>query len=273
MKKLGQGLLRFAGIFLVLLALGVITVYFNQERLVFHPTALPPDFKFEFRAPFAEKKFPLSPTLELSYLVFNPQSTLGTILYFHGNGGSLKNCGETADAIAQKTGWSVWMMDYPGFGKSSPELAKDDRVLIEMGKKFAERIESEAPGRPLVIYGRSLGGGIAATVAESFPKSSLILETTYVSLAKIGHEMYPILPEWFARFDLDTARGLKAMPDRHVLILHGDQDHTINVAHGRELAKISAHHKYVEFPGGDHDDLDRFPVYWKELSEFLTNAR
>jgi pimeloyl-ACP methyl ester carboxylesterase len=269
MKTSIRRLITGIGLLLLMGATGLSALYFNQERLVFHPRPLSEDFRFSFQSAFIENNLPLNESQKINYLHFNPDSPLGTILYFHGNGGNLVNCGEVADSIAQTTGWSVLMMDYPGFGKSSPPLTKDEKILIEMGNRFVELIQSKRPNDPLVIYGRSLGTGIASLVAASHPKIPVILETGYVSLARIGHEMYPFLPESFARFDLDTARGLRSMPERKVLILHGTGDRTISVNHSRDLAKISPAHRYVEFEGGDHDNLDTFPKYWEELARFL----
>ena len=275
MKKFMGKCLRLLGLFLIAVTLGLITLYFNQEKLVFHPTPIAQDHSFKFASPFEEKNIEFThqgKPVKINYLVFNSASTLGTILYFHGNAGNLINCGETADQIAQRTGWSVWMMDYPGFGKSSPDLAKNHLILLEMAEKFIGLIQNLETKKPLVAYGRSLGSGIASMIAAKHPKISLILETPYSSLAKIGHQMYPMLPESFSRFDLDTLGGLRNLEDRHVLILHGDNDQTIPVSHGRELAQVSTQHRYVEFKGGDHDNLDSFALYWTELELFLKSV-
>jgi pimeloyl-ACP methyl ester carboxylesterase len=254
---------------ILLYLLGIGYIYFYQERFVFFPSRLNQDYPFQFRSDFIENTIELSSRAKINYLVFNSKSAKGVILYFHGNAGSLKDWGWVAAEIAQKTGWCVWIMDFPGYGKSSGPLPKNEKVLLEMGNVMRAQILKERPDLPLVLYGRSIGSGIAAALAVEKPVSGLILETPYRSLAKLGHEIYPFFPESISRFDFDNERSLKSLDSTPVLIFHGSNDRIIPQEHGKLLSEIAGQSQFISIANGDHNNLSDFPEYWSALINFL----
>ncbi len=269
--------------FLFLLGLGYF--YFTQERLLFFPEVLPSNFKFEFSGEFSEHNLQVGES-KINYLTFRGGSPKGVIIYFHGNAGSLQNWGFVAERLANVSGWEVVIVDYPGFGKSSGPLPKTERPLLEVARAMKNEVLKSSKQRPVVVFGRSLGSGIATALAKEWPVAGLILETPYRSLARLGHEIYPFLPEFFCRFDLDNERDLAALnqtPDSTsnstsslnstpTLILHGHEDEVIPFAHGEFLSRSHGQIEFVAIQGGRHNDLAKFAEFESTILNFL-NAR
>lgn len=258
------------GFALILLLVGIVIFYFNQEKIVFFPEVLSPNFKFNFPVDFKESNMKLSSGQNVNYLVFNSESTKGQILYFHGNAGSLKDWGFVSSEIVKNTGWSVWIMDYPGFGKSPGPLPKNEKLLIEMGRSFWDEMAKEKPHLPIVLFGRSIGSGMASALAVEKRPAAMILESPYLSIAKLGHEIYPFLPESFSRFDLNNEKWVKLADSTPILILHGTDDSVIPFRHGEHLSQLNSQAQLVAIQGGDHNNLEDYPLYWTAILNFLS---
>jgi fermentation-respiration switch protein FrsA (DUF1100 family) len=177
-----------------------------------------------------------------------------TLLYFHGNGGSLAI---RAPRIARfmNEGWGVYMMTYRGYGGSSGSPSEAANVADARLAYHALVNEGVAP-RSIVAYGESLGSGIAVRVAVELPVAGVILDAPYTSIVDVAAQAYPFLPvRHFLTDRYETTRyiaGIKAP----LLILHGQRDGVVPVDMGRELARLAREPKrLVIFPNGHHSDL------------------
>jgi hypothetical protein len=258
--------------FFILVLTGISWFYFNQEKWIFFPETLNKDFKFNFVTDFKEKNLKLKSGEIINYLIFNDGSEKGSVLYFHGNAGSLKDWGLVASEISKRTGWEVVIMDFPGYGKSTGNLPKNHRVLVEMGRALRNEILNKNSERPFILFGRSIGTGIAVALAAEKKPSGLILETPYRSFAKLGREFYPFLPESFSRFDLDNEKSMKSFESMPGLILHGTNDSVIPFEHSKVLNSLNSGFELVAIEGGDHNNLREFPTYWPSVEQFLKQA-
>ncbi len=177
-----------------------------------------------------------------------------TLLYFHGNGGSLAI---RAPRIARfmDEGWGVYMMTYRGYGGSTGSPSEAANVADARLAYGALVKEGVAP-RSIVAYGESLGSGIAVRIAAELPVGGVILDAPYTSIVDVAARAYPFLPvRLFLSDRYETTRyiaGIKAP----LLILHGEHDGVVPVAMGRELARLAPEPKrLVVFPNGGHSDL------------------
>jgi uncharacterized protein len=267
----GEKMFKLVTLALIIGLLVVTFFYFGQSRLLFFPERLPSDFKFSFGVPFHESNLELSGGQRVVYLKFNSESKAGTILFFRGNAGSLRDWGHVAAQLAHNSGWSVWIMDYPGSGKSTGSLPKSEKILIEMGEALKNIILETRPNMPLVLFGRSIGSAIATTVTalSQGTVDGLVLETPYRSISRLGREIYPFLPAWFSRYDLDNERWLSKIDSTRVLIIHGTADHIVPFEHGKFLSKINSNFRLSIIEEGGHNNLSDFSDYWLELRAFL----
>jgi uncharacterized protein len=156
-----------------------------------------------------------------------------TIVYYHGNAAHLGDRAGILSALADK-GFGVLAVSYRGYGKSegSPSeqgLYQDARAAIQFlmdQKILAER---------LMLYGESLGTGVATQMATEYPVGGLILQAPYTSVAGRAAEIYYYVPVRYLirdRYDsIDKIAKVKAP----LLLFHGELDTIIPVIHGRRL--------------------------------------
>lgn len=259
-------------IFIVLFTyIGVLALlFFFQHKLMFHPSRLDKNLKLNLPGSYAEDFLQLSDDVTVHYLIQKVRSPRGVILYFHGNAGCLDSWGEVAYELATKTNYDVWIVDYPGFGKSSEALPKNEKILLQMGLQLMSKIRETYPQLPLFLFGRSVGSGIAGTLARTEKIEGLILETPYTSLKDIARQYFPWVPSALVRFDLDNLRIGEAKYQFQTLIIHGTDDEVIPFQFGQNLAnKLGPRCLFVAVHGGHHNDLTQSPEYWHQLVQFL----
>ena len=127
-----------SALLIVLLYLGVLVfLYFFQNSLIFFPKRLNSDYQFSF-SNFEERFFQSKSGSKINYLLFKAPSSKGMILYFHGNAGALDSWGMVGQEIVEKLGLDVWIIDYPGYGKSSEKLPSSGEELIEIGSELVD---------------------------------------------------------------------------------------------------------------------------------------
>jgi uncharacterized protein len=110
-----------------------------------------------------------------------------------------------------------------------------------------------------VVWGFSLGTGVAVAIASEHPVAKLILEAPYTSTVDVAASLLPIVPVSLLmrdQFHSDRRIGRVTVP---LLVIHGDADPTINIRFGERLFAMAHEPKqFVRFPGGGHENLDEF---------------
>ena len=177
-----------------------------------------------------------------------------TLLYFHGNGGSLAI---RAARIARfmEQGWGVYMMTYRGYGGSTGSPSEAANVA-DARLAYQALVREGVPPASIIAYGESLGSGIAVRLAAELPVAGVILDAPYTSIVDVAARAYPFLPVRLLLIDrYDTTRHIAAIK-APLLILHGARDGVVPVEMGRELARLAPEPKrLVVFPNGHHSDL------------------
>ncbi|MGE4194089.1 MAG: alpha/beta hydrolase [Pseudodesulfovibrio sp.] len=198
-----------------------------------------------------------------------------TLLFCHGNGGNISHRLESL-RIFHDLGLSVLLFDYSGYGQSGGEPSEagtyaDARAcwdwLMDRGTD---------PGS-VVLFGRSLGGGVAARLAreladEGIAPAGIILESTFTSVPDMGAYMYPWLPvRRLSRFRYDSAAALAGL-DLPGLFLHSPDDDVVPYALGKRLYEGYAGQKTFFELSGDHNKgfLDTGEPYANALARFLS---
>ena len=177
-----------------------------------------------------------------------------TLLYFHGNAGALADRKPRFERFMGE-GWGVFMMAYRSYGGSEGSPTETDNVADAV-RAYDHLAARGLKPADIVLYGESLGTGVAAQVASQRRAAGLVLEAPYTSTVAVGALQYPFLPVASAmldRYETDKIIGTVGIP---LLILHGAKDRVIPVAMGRKLFELAKEPKrYVEFPEGFHSDL------------------
>jgi fermentation-respiration switch protein FrsA (DUF1100 family) len=177
-----------------------------------------------------------------------------TLLYFHGNGGSLSI---RAPRIARfmDEGWGVYMMTYRGYGGSTGSPSEAANVA-DARLAYQALVGEGVPPKSIIAYGESLGSGIAVQLAAQVPVGGVILDAPYTSIVNVAARTYPFLPVRLFLIDRYETTRYIARLKVPLLILHGQLDGVVPVAMGRELARLAPEPKtLVVFPNGHHSDL------------------
>jgi pimeloyl-ACP methyl ester carboxylesterase len=256
--------------FAIIFYAGIVTlVYLKQDSIVFHPEALPDDHRYEFPMPFEEGFLKLPGIPSVNYLVFTSQAPKATFLYFHGNAGSLDSWGFIAAQLAKATGCRVLVWDFPGFGKSQGRVPQSAQQMKKLGQGLLDLIKQNFPEQPVILFGRSIGSGMASQLAADQSVSGLILETPYLSTRKLAQEMMPWAPSALLKLQLSNKNLVNEGPEK-VMLLHGTRDEVIAYQHSIELAHLLGDRGHlVTVEGGGHNNLIDFGNYWPEIILYL----
>jgi uncharacterized protein len=242
----------------------------SQESLIFYPETLSPDYPFAFSAPFEEVTVPVE-AATLNALLFKVPDPKGAILYFHGNASSLRTWGDVAGTFTSR-GYDVLIPDYRGFGKSTGTISNEKQFLDD-GLAVYRALMKTWPENRIIVYGRSIGTGIATFVARSRQPRMLLLETPFLSLAALASHHYPFLPRpliaMFLRYPLRNDRriGDVVCP---VYLFHGTKDDIVPFHHSVRLeALVQSPHRLIRIEGGGHNNLSDYDVFDGELDRIL----
>jgi fermentation-respiration switch protein FrsA (DUF1100 family) len=192
-----------------------------------------------------------------------------TLLYFHGNAGALETRNERIRKYMAR-GLGVFMMTYRGFGGSTGQPSEAANVA-DAKLAYDTLVGLGVPASDIIIYGESLGTGVAVQVAAAREAAGLVLDAPYTSMVDLAALHHPFIPgRWFMTDRYETRRHIKDVKVP-LLILHGEEDTIVPVEMGREIFALAAPPKMIKtFPGAGHADHYKFGSYdvltnWIEL--------
>lgn len=199
-----------------------------------------------------------------------PQPSLATLLYLHGNGGNITDRYARLVRLANIP-VAVFVFDYRGYGRSegSPNEAgvyRDAHAAWD----YLTRTRGLPPQR-LVLYGESLGGAPACELATTAAPAGLVLVSTFTSLPDMKDLTYPFIPTFLMRHRMNNRERIACIGCPK-LILHGDADEVIPFAMGQRLAAAARPPvTFVPLPGAGHNDIDYTAgeAHDRALREFL----
>lgn len=200
------------------------------------------------------------------------ETAVASGVFCHGNTGNLTTSADTIPHLLA-AGLNVLFFDYRGFGKSSgwPSV----RGVISDGIAAARFHDTIRPKHlPSVLYGFSLGGGVAAQVIRRHPFDGLILQSTFTSLPRLTRVMFPRLPMHLLAGDLFDTYSVVERLQVPLLVLHGTEDEAIPCSMAHELFDACPVEKRIHcIEGGLHKDLfvrDPDAIVW-QLSRFIAD--
>lgn len=264
-----QRIFRWVKIGIALYAIVGIALYYLQEKLLFHPVAVHADSSYHFSQPFTEANILLDKETRFNIVQFPPADTpaKGIVLYFHGNRENVNRYAGFAQKFTSK-GYEVWMPDYPGFGKSTGQLT--EAILYEEALHVYKLARVRYQPEQIMIYGKSMGTGIAAELASIRDCRQLILETPYYSLGSVTRLlcwMYPV--NQLLHFKMPTHEYLTNVT-APITIFHGTSDGVIPYFNAKRLqAVLKPGDRFITIKGGSHNDLNSFPVMQQSLDSLL----
>jgi uncharacterized protein len=261
--------MRWVRGFVIIYCLVGIGAYHLQEKFLFHPTELSANTIFKFPHPFKEVNISVNSTSKYNIVQFTTQQPVkGVILYFHGNKDNISHYAPVADNMT-KRGYEVWMIDYPGYGKSTGELT--EQVLYDQALQLYKMARARFSPDSIVIYGRSLGTGVASQLASVRDCKRLILETPYYNIPSVASTylwMYPV--DRMIKYKLPTNEYLTKVT-APVTIFHGTNDGVIPYDNAVKLKEVlKSGDEFVTVNGGTHNDLNNHKEMVNELNRILS---
>jgi len=176
-----------------------------------------------------------------------------TVLYLHGNAGNLANRSERVRKYSAR-GLGIFMPSYRGYSGSTGRPTERANVADAKLAYEALRKDGIAP-EDIILYGESLGSGVAVQVAAEKPVGGIVLDAPYTSIVDVAAEAYPFLPVRPFMVDrYDTLRYLRDVK-APLLVVHGEEDEVIPVAMGRAVyAAANGPKEIVTLPRAGHSD-------------------
>ena len=177
-----------------------------------------------------------------------------TILFFHGNGGAVAHRAHRFRGL-MADGLGMFVLGYPGYGGSDGRPS--ERAFLEAARDAYEYLLGEGLGPDdIVIYGESIGSGVAVRLAAEVGAKGLVLEAPLSSAVDVAREHYP----WLLAGLLmkDTYRSVDHIDriDMPLLVVHGENDRIIPIELGLRLFERAQYPKsFVRIPGAGHNDL------------------
>jgi len=183
-----------------------------------------------------------------------PRENRPVILYFHGNGGALRYRVERFHKLI-RDGVGLVALEYRGFGGNGGTPTEAGLIAdAEAAYAFAA---ARYPAKQIVLWGESLGTGVAVALAAQKPVGRVILEAPFTSAAAVAAERYWYMPIRLLMKDQYRSDERIGQVTAPVLILHGVHDHVIAFAMGQRMFELTSAPKHiVRFLDGDHEDLD-----------------
>lgn len=246
-----------------------IALYYLQERFLFHPEPLSNAYVYHFDVPFEEVNIPINNTDTVNMIKFFPADSVrkGVVVYFHGNRDNIERYSKFAGNFT-KHGYEVWMADYPGFGKSRGE--RTEKKMYEQAIQVHKMAATKYGKDSIIIYGKSLGTGIAAYVASHTNNKRLILETPYFSIPSLFNCYAPIYPNSkMSTYKIPTHEYLGEVK-YPITIFHGTDDGVIPYRNAARLKeKLKPTDEFVTIQKGTHHNLNDIDTFKKKLDSLL----
>jgi pimeloyl-ACP methyl ester carboxylesterase len=198
-------------------------------------------------------------------------SSKGTVLVFHGNGGTASDRAYYVKVLTS-LGYRVVLVEYPAYGgrKGRPS----ETVFVDDGRETL-RIAFEKYGKPIYLLGESLGCGVVASIVKNTPVpiDGIILITPWDTLLSVAREKFPWLPvRLFMKDTYDSVGNLKAFSGR-IAVVGAERDKVIPVHHALALYEsLSGNKKMCLIKGAGHNDWSPFvgAPFWKEIMAFAS---
>lgn len=262
-------LLKWGWNLLVIYLLGAMALYFLQDYILFHPVRLDRSEAYTFPQAHTDISIPLNEKDTLNLIDVPSDSTLkkGIVLYFHGNKRNISWYARYIPSFTKK-GYEVLMIDYPGFGKSTGKLT--EKKLYEWARYVYNIASKKFAADSIIIYGKSMGTGIAAELAAARDCKRLILETPYYDFPAVVSHYLPIYPvKYMLHYELPTHEYVQQVK-APITIFHGTSDWVVPYSNTKRLMPLlKQSDEVITIEGGSHNNLYDYRLTHYKLDSLL----
>jgi pimeloyl-ACP methyl ester carboxylesterase len=256
-------LLVLAAVPLLLYLLALAWLWWRQERLLFQPDPWPREQPAALAEPDVREVWVDVPGARLHALHLQRPEAKGLVFFLHGNGGNLASWFVNAE-FYRRAGFDLFMLDYRGYGRSTGSIASEAQLMEDVRAAWRS-VASQYAGRPVVVYGRSLGSGLAAQLAAEVRPELTVLVSPYRSMAALAAEQYPWVPLALLRYPLRTEAVIGRI-EGPVWIVHGELDTLIPPVHAEALRMAAGERaRLLRLRDAGHNDVQDSAAYLEAL--------
>jgi len=220
-------------------------IYFPDKTVFFTPNHIYLNYEDIY--------YQTSDNLSINGWLIPADSSKYVVLFCHGNAGNISHRLESIQ-IFNRLSLDVFIFDYRGFGKSDGTADEEGTYLDAQGAwEYLVAKKGYDPAQ-IIIFGRSLGSGIASWLAREKQPGGMILESSFTSLPDLGAKIYPFFPvRLLSRYDYPTIENLKDI-NCPKLFIHSKGDEIIPFTLGMENFQGASEPKtFLEIQGSHND--------------------
>lgn len=204
-----------------------VVLYFGQDFILFHPSPLEDNYKVTFDGVEAEELFitadddtPLS-----TVLVHTKRDTArGIVVFSHGNTGNIQTCGYRHRFFTER-GFDFLIWDYRTYGKTRG--SRTEKTFYSDALNIYDWAAAHYDEDKILVYGQSLGSGMAIYMAANASPKRLVLEAPYYSILDVAIKKYPFIPGFICRFPLRSDQYIPKV-QCPIDVFHGTNDASID---------------------------------------------
>ncbi|HRD70913.1 MAG TPA: alpha/beta hydrolase [Legionella sp.] len=253
-------LIVFGSVFLIF--------YLFQRQLIYFPDKQKPVLSEYQAQDMTEISISTSDQIKLNAWYKSALNNKPTLLYLHGNAGHIGHRMPTVRTFINM-GMGVLLLEYRGYGGNAGKPTESG-LYIDARAALNFLAQKGVTGKQVVIYGESLGTGVATKIAEETSVCALILQSPFTSLTQIAHYHYPWIPvkPWDEFNSLERIKRINAP----ILVIHGKLDDIVPYEEGLKIYNAANKPKsMLSFDQYDHHDLRMGTNFNQEIISFILN--
>ena len=252
--KFRKNLLQFILIIFFIYFFVLVFLYLFQRNLLYHPNE---NNYQEDKILVDIKKIKISTSDNIELLGWYHKKNLKdfkTLIYFHGNAGSLENRIHKLNHF-ENMNINFLIIAWRGF--SGNDGKPSEQGLYEDGKSAIDWLKQKGvPEKNIILYGESLGTGVATQLAQNKKFAGVILETPFTSMIDAAKIFYPYIPvNLLLKDKFENYKKIKNI-NSPILIMHGEKDQIVPFSMGKKIYEIANEPKYSHFTKYDNHMME-----------------
>ncbi len=268
--KLNKMTIGYIFLFLFLVYFTIcMVIYFTQRSLMYHPSEN--NYLDENQLNHKVEKIKIPSDDELTSWYFKKNKNFKTILFFHGNAGSLENRIYKLNDISQLD-LNYLIVAYRGFSGNRGTPTEDGLYKDARAAKYWLNLNNISD-QNIIVYGESLGTAVAIDLAKDHKFAGVILESPFTSMLKLSRKYYAWLPTGILLKDkYETDKKIKKVFSP-ILVLHGKKDNIVPFEMGEALFKLANNPKYNYFVDNDDHMMDFNDDLINSINKFISSLK